>query len=168
VETVSADFNSYFIMPAATFREDWAVANGILTPSLRLRYAAIWQQSYTEHGTGYDLDFESRMTHLLDARLQVEYEFAPIDTKTGTLFTSLRLGGEVQYLGQDDVSASLGGDPLVFTAGDGGTSGRGFAGFDLRHLSDDGGRELLASIAAGRTSYGRTDVSASFGWTIRF
>lgn len=168
VETVTADYNSLFIMPAATFKGDWGMSAGTLTPSLRIRYAAIWHESYSEDGTGPDLDVDSRISHLVDARLQLEHAFAPYVTDTGTLFSSFRFGVEGQYLDQDNVDASVASSPIGFAAGDDESSARGFISLDVRHLSRNEDSEFVASIATGRTTSDLTDVSGFLGWNMRF
>lgn len=168
LETATADYKSYYVMPAATFSGDIAVANGDLTPSVRLSYAAVHDQTYEETGSAANLDVDARTSHLFGARLQIDRGFEGRSLGEGTLMVNLRAGIDAQYAKGGDVSASLMGVDFDLAASDGETTGRGFAGIDLRHIADANGLELFGSFEVGQSNDDVTDLSANIGAVFRF
>lgn len=168
LETATGDYTSYFLMPSATFKGDWALGNTGFEPSIRLRYAAIHDRGYTETGSAAAMTVDSRTSHLGEVRLQVERAMADHTIETGTLMSNLRLGFDTQYLHGDDISGTLAGQDITFTPDADNLSSRAFIGLNMAHLSDDGLRELRGSVEVGRASVGIGDVSASLRWSMQF
>jgi hypothetical protein len=168
LETATANYKSYYLMPAATFSGDIPVASGSLTPSVRVSYAAVRDQAYSEAGSAANLDVDSRTSHLFGTRVQLDRGLSGYTIGSGMLLTHFRAGFDGQYVKGGDVTATLLGQSFELQASNDETSGRGFAGVDLRHVLDDQSHELYGSLEVGRSSTDVTDVSINLGAVFRF
>ncbi|MDC1399143.1 autotransporter domain-containing protein [Yoonia sp.] len=168
LETATAEYNSYYLMPAATFSGDITVGSGSLIPSVRVSYAAIRDQAYTETGSAANLDVAPRTSHLFGTRVQLDRGLSGYAIGSGMLLANFRAGFDGQYAKGGGVTATLLGQSFELQASNDETSGRGFAGVDLRHVSDDQSHELYGSLEVGRSSTDVTDVSVNLGAVFRF
>lgn len=112
----------------------YAVAPGWeLTPSAKIRYTGAFYESYSESGsTSQLLSYDSRQTHSLDGRVQLELKHKMVMSSglPAAVMATVALG-DTQYLGSGKTHASLlGSDFTVANSGDdnvlGATIGLGF------------------------------------------
>jgi hypothetical protein len=108
----------------------------IVVPSLRLRYAGLFLDSYSEEGAHDELRVDSRHVNVFEARGQIALPLAPQVTDSGVWTASLRAGidGIAQSGGR--VSATMLGQDISFTPDDRKGVVRGFAGADFTFLND--------------------------------
>lgn len=168
LETARGEYMSYFLMPSATFRGDWGFGDAGFETSVRIRYAAMHDQGYTETGSAAAMTVDSRTSHLGDIRLQVDGVFMEKETASGAFTANLRLGADAQYFEGDPVSGSVAGQSIAFATNGDKVSSRAFAGLNIMHSMADGTRELRGGFEVGRTNSGIADVSASLRWQMRF
>ena len=168
LETARGQYMSYFLMPSATFRGDWDFGDTGFETSVRVRYAAMHDQGYTETGSAAAMTVDGRTSHLGEVRLQVDGALLDQETASGAFTTNLRLGADAQYLDSDRVSGSVAGQSIAFATNGDRVSRRAFAGLNIMHSMADGTRELRGGFEVGRAQSGITDVSASVRWQMRF
>ncbi|MFB9138213.1 autotransporter domain-containing protein [Maritalea porphyrae] len=126
IETVTADFNGYFVAPEVTFNLLETDFGGKPTrTSLRGRYTFQHIDGYTENGADSILTVGARDVHALDTRLKVE---ADLVNDNETLVTA-RAGVDGQFnWGANSVTANLLGTNLTFDPGGAPISGSAFVG----------------------------------------
>ena len=168
LETARGQYMSYFLMPSATFRGDWDFGDTGFETSVRVRYAAMHDQGYTETGSAAAMTVDGRTSHLGEVRLQVDGALLDQVTASGVFMANLRLGADVQYLHNEHVSGSVAGQSIAFATNGDRVSRRAFAGLNIMHSMADGTRELRGGFEVGRTQSGISDVSASLRWQVRF
>ncbi|MFY9346991.1 MAG: autotransporter outer membrane beta-barrel domain-containing protein [Orrella sp.] len=168
LETARGQYMSYFLMPSATFRGDWDFGDTGFETSVRVRYAAMHDQGYTETGSAAAMTVDGRTSHLGEVRLQVDGALLDQVTACGVFMANLRLGADVQYLDNEHVSGSVAGQSIAFATNGDRVSRRAFAGLNIMHSMADGTRELRGGFEVGRTQSGISDVSASLRWQMRF
>ena len=157
----SASQAGYFFSPAVTIGTDLETGAGILTPSLRLRYAGLMLDGYSESGDD-GVDIDARLVHELELRAQLALALTPSVSEDGTLSAVLRAGADVLHRQSDIITGTLLGQPIAFTSGDDGTGYRGFAGFDL-DLALGGGTSLFGNVELGLDSTGGYSATAHAG-----
>lgn len=168
LETARGEYMSYFLMPSATFRGDWDFGDTGFETSVRVRYAAMHDQGYTETGSAAAMTVDGRTSHLGEVRLQVDGALLDQETASGAFTANLRLGADAQYFDGDRVSGSVAGQSIAFATKGDKVSSRAFAGLNIMHSMADGTRELRGGFEVGRTQSGIADVSASVRWQMRF
>lgn len=126
IETVTADFNGYFVAPEVTFNLLETDFGGKPTrTSLLGRYTFQHIDGYTENGADSILTVGARDIHALDTRLKVE---ADLVNDNETLVTA-RAGVDGQFKwGANSVTANLLGTNLTFDPGGAPISGSAFVG----------------------------------------
>jgi uncharacterized protein with beta-barrel porin domain len=136
IETGRANVNGVFVSPAVTVGTHVAMGETIVVPSLRLRYAGLFLDSYSEEGAHDELRVDSRHVNVFEARGQIALPLAPQVTDSGVWTASLRAGidGIAQSGGR--VSATMLGQDISFTPDDRKGVVRGFAGADFTFLND--------------------------------
>ncbi len=157
VDTARADYYGFFVSPEVTVSSSLAVTEEIaVRPSLTLRYAGLFLDSYTEKGSNANLKVQDRDVHVISARGQVA---VPVHMNTdayGTLTTEIRVGADGRAtVSEDNVRATLLGQNLNFTAGGDDEVLTGFAGAAFAYAMTTGTR-LYGNIETG---YG-TDKAA--------
>jgi len=157
----SASYAGYFLSPAVTIGTDLETGAGILTPSLRLRYAGLMLDGYSESGAADALVIDDRAVHELELRAQLALALTPAVSEAGTLSAVLRAGAEV-FRRQADITGTLLGQTIAFTSGGEGTGYRGFAGLDL-DVALSGGTSLFSKVELGLDSTGGYSASAHAG-----
>ncbi|TPO01685.1 autotransporter outer membrane beta-barrel domain-containing protein [Mesorhizobium sp. CU2] len=154
IETARADFNGVFLSPSVTLGIRLPVAAGTLIPSVRLRYAGLFIDSYEETGSAGDLSVSRRGVNVFEARGQLALALTPVSTRGQTWQTTLRAGIDAIAQDSDDVSATLLGQDISFAAGGKKMVLRGFAGADVAAEVGQG-MTLNAGFEAG---YGSDDA----------
>jgi hypothetical protein len=149
IETASASYNSYFLSPSITF----GGAFGLEESSLRLRYLGVFSEGYAETGSVANLTVNDRMSHFLEARLELH---APL--RDGAL---LRYGVDAQYSHAAAGNITLAGSTLSLPNANNGFAARGFLGIDLA-TTYQGNMVANAAIDLGLSSAGKTDAALSF------
>ncbi len=150
VDTARADYYGFFVSPEVTVSSSLAVTEEIaVRPSLTLRYAGLFLDSYTEKGSNANLKVQDRDVHVISARGQVA---VPVHMNTdayGTLTTEIRVGADGRAtVSEDNVRATLLGQNLNFTAGGDDEVLTGFAGAAFAYAMTTGTR-LYGNIEAG-------------------
>jgi hypothetical protein len=168
LETARGEYMSYFLMPSATFRGDWGLGDTGFETSVRVRYAAMHDQGYSETGSTAAMTVDGRTSHLGEVRLQVDGALIDQATASGSFTADLRVGADAQYLEGDRVSGSVAGQSIAFATTGDKMSSRAFAGLNMSQIMAHGTRELRGGFEVGRTQSGIADVSASIRWQMRF
>ncbi|TIW15542.1 MAG: autotransporter outer membrane beta-barrel domain-containing protein, partial [Mesorhizobium sp.] len=148
IETARADFNGVFLSPSVTLGMRLPVTAGTLIPSVRLRYAGLFFDDYTETGSDGDLAVSRRDVNVFEARGQLALALAPVSTPSQAWQTKLRTGVDAIAQNSDDVSATLLGQDISFPAGGEQFVLRGFAGADVA-AEVGAGMTLNAGFEAG-------------------
>ncbi|CDX32248.1 putative Outer membrane autotransporter barrel [Mesorhizobium sp. ORS 3359] len=148
IETARADFNGVFLSPSVTLGMRLPVTAGTLIPSVRLRYAGLFFDDYTETGSDGDLAVSRRDVNIFEARGQLALALAPVSTPSQAWQTRLRAGVDAIAQNSDDVSATLLGQDVSFPAGGRKFVLRGFAGADVA-AEVGAGMTLNAGFEAG-------------------
>lgn len=166
VSTASATEGGAFFNPALTIGADLDTANGILTPSLRLRYTALKLDGYAETGSGDGLAVDARTVHELEIRAQAALALTPVATETGEVSWTLRAGADAIDR-RGDVSAELLGQDITFASAATGTLYRGFAGLDLDYALTGGGSlfsdlEVRLDDQLGQSATAHVGISGAF------
>lgn len=167
LETAHAKSDGTFVSPALTLGTHAVWGDTLVIPTLRLRYAGLFLDGYSETGGSDALRVASRDVHVFEARGQIAVPLAPQVTQNGIWATTLRAGidGIAQSGGR--VSATLLGQDIVFTPeGDRGAV-RGFAGADFIFVND-GRMQLQGTIEAGYGSDRAFTAVARAGLSIPF
>lgn len=166
-ETAHAKSDGTFVSPALTLGTHAVWGETIVIPTLRLRYAGLFLDGYSENGGSDGLRVGSRDVHVFEARGQIAVPLAPHASENGIWATTLRAGidGIAQSGGR--VSATLLGQDIAFTPeGDRGAV-RGFAGADFVFVTD-GRLQLQGTIEAGYGSDRAFTAVARAGLNIPF
>jgi outer membrane autotransporter protein len=168
LETARGEYMSYFLMPSATFRSNWEFGGSGFETSIRVRYAAMHDQGYSETGAVAAMRIDGRTSHLGEVRLQVDTALIDQETSSGSFAVNLRLGADAQYLDSDRVNGSLVGQSISITPNVKKTTHRAFAGLNVRHTMANGMQEVRGRIEVGRTENSVADVTASLRCQVRF
>lgn len=166
VETARASYDGAFISPSLTLGTDFSVGSGTLTPSMRVRYAGLFLDSYTETGSAANLTVGDRAIHIFEAGAELAYALAPLDTSAGAFHQSFSVGVDGTFVEGDAVSATVVGQALSFNAETKDTM-RGFLGYGA-DLAMTQSASLTLSAEAGYdtnnalTLGGRVDFSLMF------
>ncbi len=129
IEHAEADYGGFLISPSLKLGTDIAMGAGMLTPSVRARYAGLFLQSYDESGSDAALSVDSRNVGIFDARAELAYAFAPYNAESGTLTHAVRIGLDGTASRGGAVDAALLGATLNFDVAND-DSVRGFVGYD--------------------------------------
>ncbi len=169
VDTARADYYGFFVSPEVTVSSSLAVTDWMaVKPSLTLRYAGLFLDSYTEKGSSANLTVQDRDVHVISARAQVA---VPVHMNTdayGTLITEIRVGADGRAtVSEDNVRATLLGQNLNFTAGGDDEALTGFAGAAFAYAMTTGTR-LYGNIEAGYGTDEATHVTGRAGVKMPF
>ncbi len=145
LEHAEANYLGALFNPTLALGTDILAGDATLTPSVRLRYAALFIENHAEHGSAANLDVHDRRVDALEVRAQLAASTAPYELSGGTITHALRLGAEGYFTDSQSVNAVLLGQTLSFEAGGPGVGARGFAGFESRYTADAGWQ--LGSVA---------------------
>ena len=141
IERARADYDGYFVLPAATLgtRLGELLPGLGLEPSLRLHYAGLFLEDYAEEGSAAPLRVESRDLHQAGGRMQLALPYRFEAAEGGRVRIEARFGLDGRLdLGGDGVEARVAGAPLDFAASYDDESATGFLGFGAAWTSADG------------------------------
>jgi hypothetical protein len=148
VETARADFNGVFLSPSVTLGMRLPVSAGTLIPSVRLRYVGLFVDGYAETGSDGGLAVSRREVNVFEARGQLALALAPGSARSQAWQTTLRAGIDAIAQNSGDLSATLLGQEISFSAGGKKAVLRGFAGADVT-AEVGAGMTLNAGFEAG-------------------
>ena len=152
IEHATANYGGFFISPSATLGTDLHRNSGILTPSVRARYAGMFLDSYTESGSAANLSVAARNVNVVDLRAQLAFAPTPVMKDNGTFSTVLRVGADGVFTSGNKVDSVLLGQALSFNVGNNATTVRGFVGLDMTYATHHGSRYFFAAEAGYDTS----------------
>ncbi len=162
----ASSFGALF-SPSLALGTDIAAGDATLTPSVRLRYAALFTENHAEHGSAANLDVDGRRVDALEVRGQLAATTGPYEVSGGTISHALRLGAEGYFTDSQSVDAVLLGQALSFEAGGPVAGARGFAGFETRYTAD-AGWQLGATTEFGYDTQGGFTASGGVKLDIPF
>jgi hypothetical protein len=145
IETASANYGSVIFNPSITLPGALGAANGLFTVS----YLGLYTMGYTETGATANLTVAGRMSHQLEAKVQLTSILADN--------MALRYGVDARYRTAADSSFTLVGSPFTIANANNGASGRAFFGVDM--TAESGGARTLE---LGISSDGQTDAAFTF------
>lgn len=151
IEHAKADYGGFLISPSVKLGTHIEMGPGTFTPSVRLRYAGLFLESYKEHGSAADLAVDDRDINIFDVRGELAYSFAARETSDGSLYQTVRLGVDGTFSDVGRVEASLAGQALDFDVSDDDVA-RGFIGYDAVFAASNGVSFKLATEAGYDTS----------------
>lgn len=170
IETAQADYDGYFVSPAITLggRLDELMPDNPLLASVRVHYAGLFIDAYSETGVSTPLTISDQDVHLVGARAQFALPFLQTGADGAQFNFESRIGIDAQFnLGGPGVEATVAGLPLEFTASFEDEVASGFVGASISrisadghglfratteaHLATDGSHEIRAQLAAGLT-----------------
>lgn len=166
IETARASYGGVFIGPSLTFGTDFSVGSGTLTPSMRVRYAGLFLDSYTETGSAANLTVGDRVLHIFEAGAELTYALAARDIGVGVFQQSFSVGVDGTLVDGDAVSASVVSQALSFDA-ETEDAVRGFLGYDVA-LAMTERTSLSVSAEAGYDSNGARTVEGRAGFSLAF
>lgn len=164
-DTASGSYTGLFVSPSIRLGLDQEIASARVTPSVALMYAGIYQDGYTETGVTTPLTMSSQVSHVLNARAEVE--IAAIDHSTDPLGwnTSFTLGADGTVTHGGAASATIMGKVLDFDA-QSALEARGFVGANAEYTS--GAYTFSASTELGYSTTGIFSASVRGGLGSRF
>jgi hypothetical protein len=166
LQDLSIDYDYVYVTPSARLGHAFALSEGTLTPSARVRYSGLWQTgSAAEDVTG--LSVSGRSLHVLELRAQASYDHAPIIQNGGTLYLSANAGIDGIFTLNDSVDGTLQGAALNLSVESDDAVLRGFAAADAVWQVNDGTR-FLAGIEGGYDSADTLSASVRLGARISF
>lgn len=166
IETARASYGGAFISPSLTLGTDFSVGSGTLTPSMRVRYAGLFLDSYTETGSAANLTVGDRAIHIFEAGAELAYAPAPLDTSAGAFQQSFSVGVDGTLVEGDAVSATVVGQALSFNAETEDTV-RGFLGYGA-DLAMTQSASLTLSAEAGYDSNNALTLGGRAGFSLTF
>ena len=140
---------------------------GNLSPSLRLRYAALFLDGYTETGSVANLTIGSRTVQIGEIRGQLAFQPTP-QTDFGTVQARLRAGVDGIFNWGDNVDAAMIGQTTSFAPGGDNAVARGFVGGDVVMASHGGNVDFNAGFELGYGSDNAFTGEARIGLSGRF
>ncbi len=167
VETVSADYDGYFIAPELSVARTISVHGQKVVPSVQIGYAGTHLDGYTETGTANGLTVDDRFLHLLTGRFQVTVPVR-IPPYADSVYVAPYAGVEGRTrLDDSDIDAVLLGQTIRFDAGGEDSVGAALAGIELSALLGDGvslfgGAEATVESNSGRTIAGQAGLQIAF------
>ena len=165
LETANGQYGGFFVSPSVTLGFDHNLGAARLTPSVSLLYAGIYQPGYTETGSTTNLTVGSQITHVLNARAEIELGTLKQDDMPGGWSGSVKLGVEGTITDGSAIQASLLGKALTL-AGSTATEGRGFVGAGLGF--SQGGYDFSAKSEVGYSTTGTLSASIQGSIGVRF
>ena len=145
LQTATADYDGWFVSPEVTLtRPFWPLGRRI-EKVLTLRYAGLFLDGFTEAGAAAPLTVGDREIHLGVARAALALPFERQSEDGGVSRLTLTSGIEGRTnLGDEDISATLLGQNIVFDPGGDDGAVAGFAGLTAEHTTPSGFTAFLA------------------------
>ncbi|GAB5511290.1 MAG: hypothetical protein Rhims3KO_26910 [Hyphomicrobiales bacterium] len=166
IETARASYGGAFISPSLTLGTDFSVGSGTLTPSMRVRYAGLFLDSYTETGSAANLTVGDRAIHIFEAGAELSYAPAPLDTSAGAFQQRFSVGVDGTLVEGDAVSATVVGQAFSFNAETEDTV-RGFLGYGA-DLAMTQSANLTLSAEAGYDTNNALTLGGRAGFSLTF
>ena len=151
IETARSDNDGYFVSPSITVggRLDEVAPGNPLLASVRIHYAGLYLDEFAESGVETPLTVSDRDVHLLGGRAQLALPYIQTGADGARFSFESRLGVDAQLnVGDSDVSATVAGLPLEFTASFEDEVASGFVGASLSRTSSDGNGFFRATTEA--------------------
>lgn len=165
VEHAKADYGGFLISPSLRVGTNIAAGSGTFTPSLRLRYAGLFLESYEETGSAADLNVDSRDISIFDARAELAYTLAATGMSGGSLYQTVRVGVDGTISDGGDVDSTLVGQALNFDVS-GDSLVRGYVGYDaVFAITDDASLNLSAEAGYDATEAVTLQVQGGMTFT---
>lgn len=165
IETVTADFNGYFVAPEVTLHMPEAeIAGNAVRTSLRGRYTFQHIDGYTENGADSILAVSARDIHSLDTGLNVETDL--VKTNQTQIVARVGIDGQFKW-GANSVTANLLGTNLTFDPGGAPNSGAAFIGFTANQNLNDSANLFFDTELSTGTAHG-FNVTAQAGFKSSF
>ncbi len=158
-EWAEGDFWGWYVSPEFSVSRSYDIApEWSLTPSARLRYVGAFYEDYTESGSSQNISYDSRDTHSLEGRLQMDLtRKTMLESGRTAAFTFTGAVIDTQNMGDDGYSATL--DGSEFTLSD--SAQRNVVGFRLGASFDVQIKEAM-SIYGGLEGTVYTDESVGY------
>ncbi|RBW54996.1 autotransporter outer membrane beta-barrel domain-containing protein [Ruegeria sp. A3M17] len=168
VETISADFDGWFVNPAVTITKPTQIAGHAIEGSFGVQYAGLFLDSYTETGTASPQTIDSRTVHMGIARLKLAAPKQKITGDGSILTYRLQAGLDARTnFGGDSIDGVLLGQNISFnTGGDNNTLG-GFLNVSGEYQTQNGLTISAGTEAIFETS-GSYQLSGRVGVEFRF
>ena len=167
VETASANYDGWFISPAATFSKPVSVAARDAIGSLRVGYTGLFMDGYTETGVTNNASIDARDVHILDVRAQLALPSNTTNKDGSQQNVEWRAGLVGQFDLSSDVTGAVAGGALNFDASANDLLG-GFAGASFKRVSEDGLKTFSANGELQASSGGHIQLSGGLKYNIRF
>ena len=108
-ETASGDFMGWYVSPEVSVSRGYRIApEWELTPSFKARYTGAFYEAYDESGSSQNISYDSRQSHALDGRLQVELKRkVTLPSGLPAALIATASVSDTQYLGSGTTHASL-------------------------------------------------------------
>ncbi|MTH94786.1 autotransporter outer membrane beta-barrel domain-containing protein, partial [Roseibium sp. RKSG952] len=165
-DVISLDYNYLFASPTARIGHAFAAGNGVLTPSLRLRYSGLVQTGDARDGsTG--LTVSDRALQVLELRGQAGYDFDPVAGMNGTWHLGFKAGVDGIFTLDDSLDGSLAGTALDLATSSDEAIVRGFAKANAVWQASNG-MQVISSIEGGYDSADTLSASMRLGFTANF
>ncbi|MCY6382205.1 autotransporter outer membrane beta-barrel domain-containing protein [Hoeflea prorocentri] len=171
LETATASYDGYFIIPSVTLgtQVHGVVPDHVLVPSVRVNYAGMFLDGYTESGVTSPLTISDRDVHLLGTRAQIALPYVRHTPDGARIRFVTRIGVDGSFnLGGDGVTGSVSGLPLSFDANFRDNIVSGFGGLGITRTSGDGVFSFTANAEGHYGSGGSTELFGNLKATMRF
>ncbi len=115
--TAKGETDGWFISPSATFTVPITALPVTTFGSVRVSYAGLFLDGYTETGVANPLTVSDRDIHLFNTRGQLAFPHDFDNEDGSSVHLEVRAGVDAQYnLDSDEVSGVVGGTPINFSA----------------------------------------------------
>lgn len=166
IEIANGDYDSWFVAPSVTFGAP--IVESAANSSLRLNYAGLFLEGYTETGITNPLTISERDIHLFGARAQLALPTVRFNRDGSHTLVEWRIGADGQFnIGSNSVAGTVAGLPLNFAASfDDKISG--FLGASFTNTTADGMGLITAAIEGHSAFDGGYEVIGEVRVTKRF
>jgi len=164
IETANAQYSDWLFSPAATFGTRISLTGGTLTPSIKLQYAGLHTDGYSETGSSANLIVASRLASIFNARADLAFAPNPSKYEPSPWSPVLHVGLE-GTAADAPIDASLGGSPLSFS-GAGDAALRGYVGVEAAYaFSNNGSIKLDSEVGYDTARVISCHAKASLQWS---
>lgn len=165
-QTAKAEYDGWFVSPTLGMTAPSSVMGRRVEGRLETGYTGLFLDGFTESGASDGLRVDSRGLHLVHGRasLALPFEQRNADGSLGRVTFEGGVNGRVQF-GDEDVSATLLGQSIVFDPGGDQSVGGVFAGFRGEVMGTDG-TSLYVAVEGNVESDGSEQVFGRIGLDI--
>lgn len=160
LQDLSLGYDYIYVSPSVRVGTSVPYWDGVISPSLRLRYAGLWQGGSSEQST-LRFKTDNRSLHVLEVRGQTAYDFAPVSADTGHLDFSFKGGVDTAVTLSDSADASVNGAAINLSLDDD-VVVRGFGGLQATWATP-GGLKWSAGFEGGYDSAQTVSAAARLG-----